>query len=107
MKKIIFFLFFICQYSYAQLVNLTCIDPKDNFTIDFQLNESERTVIYQGKSIFANYDVGSISFTVTMSNGNQWHHMISRTTGNLMIQNVKSGDFLTSTWRCSVEKRKF
>ena len=35
----------ICDFSFAQVVSLTCINPQDNFTLNFQLNECDSSII--------------------------------------------------------------
>lgn len=95
----------ICDFSFAQVVSLTCINPQDNFTLNFQLNERDSSIIYAGYKVYANYTTTTITFKINLD-GTEWLHVISRTNGNLMVQNTKNGVVLP-TYKCGIEKNKF
>jgi hypothetical protein len=104
MKKFLTSLiFFVPSIVYGQWIELSCIDPRDNFTVNFSFNESLQKVrIENDKSIVpGNIDKFNISF-----NDRIYFTSIKRSTGVMIIQNTQTGNLL-SPYQCSPSKQKF
>jgi hypothetical protein len=107
MKKYILLIFiFLNEIGWAQVINLTCINPRDNFTMTFNLDEKNGYVYQSGVRYSAIFNNSEIIFSIKHNNGNEWLHVISRTTGNLMVQN-NADKFILPVYKCTVADKKF
>lgn len=90
----------------AQPVQLSCIDPKDNFTISIVFDSlKQQVVVNDMKPTVASITQSLIEFSL-MLDGVKYFHRINRSTGSMMIVNNSNGDLL-SPYQCSLAKRKF
>jgi hypothetical protein len=106
MRLFILLLLLICNNAFAQLIELTCVNPKDNFTLNFQLDEENNAVLYAGRKYDATFSSSSIVFTIQILNGNKYLHIISRMNGVMNIQDLGTKSILSSM-NCAVEKKRF
>jgi hypothetical protein len=99
MKKIIVILLMYPLLSSAQSLSLSCVDPKDNFTIAIELDEKNNMVFIQGTRQFANYTSNTITFNFEI-NGETWLHVINRNNGAMMVQR-QSDKTILSSFKCN------
>jgi hypothetical protein len=80
----------------AQWRSLECID-KSQFSLYLQINEQLKQVKTGDlKATNVNFDKDFVIFTVILSNGpDKWIHILSRSTGNLTVQNATSKIFIS------------
>ena len=102
-KLLISIILFVPSIVYGPWVELSCIDPRDNFTINYSFNESLQKVrIETNKNIVQ----GTIDkFSILFHDGIHFMN-IKRSTGVMIIQNSQNGILLTP-YQCSPSKQKF
>lgn len=102
MKHILLILTILPITSWAQWRSLECID-KSKFSAYIQINEQAKQVkVGDIQATNVSFEKEYILFAIVLPNGPQkWIHTISRSTGNMTVQNQTTQNFM-SPYQCKV-----
>jgi hypothetical protein len=104
MKKQFFaFLFLLTTNVYAEYTSLTCLDPKDNWTLVVQFDEKSQKVKVNYQEIDALIDDNQIIWEDREKDSG---FTINRSNGDLSIFSFTSKRII-GHWICSKSKKKF
>jgi hypothetical protein len=97
MKHILLILMIVPVTCLAQWRSLECID-KSKFSVYIQINEQAKQVkVGDIQATNVSFEKEYILFAVVLPNDpRKWIHMISRSTGNMTVQNQTTQNFMFS-----------
>jgi hypothetical protein len=105
LKRILIILVAFPSIALAQWTSLACVNPTDNFTVSVEFDEKGKRVRVMGTQIVhATFTPTTINFTTLPPSA--YLHVINRSNGAMMIQNVEN-ERLLIPYQCSLEKKKF
>jgi len=94
------------KYATASPVELTCVNPKDGFSISIVFDVTTNLVsVNSGVPISAYINASLIEFDLTVG-GKKYFHRINRSSGAMMIKDVAK-DVVLPTYECSVSHKRF
>jgi hypothetical protein len=105
-KLFIVQIFFLLTISaHAEMISIVCSNNKDGFSINIQLDESNKIVHFANTFFSAIFTPGEIIFDATLS-GVTYSHTINRNNGNLRVID-RSKDIVLSPMQCTKAQQKF